>query len=439
MSLRYLIRLITAFVVRFKALLLLGILIGIAMFFALNLYKTKITDKNTERIGVSGKYAFESLPTSILNLIGEGLTRIDETGSIEAGLASSWQYSEDGKTWTFSLDENKVWQDGKKVTSDDLKYEFSDARVFRPDEKTIVFTLQNPFSPFPAVVAKSIFKKGLLGTGEWKVVKARTLSGKVEQLTLEDKSGNKKIFKFYPSEERTKLAFKLGQVDIIEKVLSPEPLNKWPNLLIEKEPDYGSFVAVFFNIQDKKLGEKTFRQALNYAIDKEKLSSDRALDSISPLSWAYNPQVKPYNYDLDRAKELYEGVPKELKNDEPIKLITIPILLSVAEKVAVDWEKLGIKTQIQVLSEIPSEYQALIAIYEIPKDPDQYAMWHSTQSSLNITHYQSPRIDKLLEDGRTQLNKEERKKIYLDFQRFLVEDSPAAFLYHPTLYTIKRK
>lgn len=439
MSLRYIFRLITAFVVRFKTILLLGILIGVAMFFLLNLYKTRIADKGTERIGISGRYTFENLPGSILNLMGEGLTKMDTAGNTEPALASGWTYSENGKVWTFTLDENKTWQDGKTIISDDLKYEFSDAQINRPDDKTIVFTLQNAFSPFPSVVSKPIFKKGLLGTGEWKVIKARILSGRVEQLTLEDKEGNRKIFKFYPTEERCKLAFKLGQVDVIEKILNPEPLNKWETLNVEKNPDYNSFVAVFFNIQDKKLGEKTFRQALNYAIDKENISENRALDSVSPFSWAYNPQVKPYDFDLDRARELYDEVPKELKDEEPIKLITIPILLPVAEKVAVDWEKLGLKVQIQVLSEIPNEYQALIAIYEIPKDPDQYAMWHSTQSNLNITHYKSPRIDKLLEDGRTQLNKEERKKIYLDFQRFLVEDSPAAFLYHPDLYTIRRK
>ena len=78
-----------------------------------------------------------------------------------------------------------------------------------------------------------------------------------------------------------------------------------------------------------------------------------------------------------------------------------------------------------------------MASQEIPADPDQYTLWHSTQST-NITGYNSPKIDKLLEDGRKISDKEERKAIYLDFQRFLVEDTPAAFLFHPTVYTIIR-
>jgi peptide/nickel transport system substrate-binding protein len=94
---------------------------------------------------------------------------------------------------------------------------------------------------------------------------------------------------------------------------------------------------------------------------------------------------------------------------------------------------------LQVISQIPSDYQAFLAIFDIPDDPDQYSMWHSTQTATNITHYQNPRIDKLLEDGRSEINIDARKKIYFDFQRFLVEDSPAAFLYYPTTYSIGRK
>ena len=80
-----------------------------------------------------------------------------------------------------------------------------------------------------------------------------------------------------------------------------------------------------------------------------------------------------------------------------------------------------------------------MATVDIPKDPDQYSLWHSTQTSTNVSRLANPRIDKLLEDGRIELDQETRKKIYLDFQRFLVEEVPAVFLYHPEYYTIKRK
>ena len=93
----------------------------------------------------------------------------------------------------------------------------------------------------------------------------------------------------------------------------------------------------------------------------------------------------------------------------------------------------------QVTSSFPDEYSAFLAIYEIPSDPDQYFLWHSTQTATNVSKYSNQRIDKLLEDGRTTTDQDERKKIYLDFQRFLLEDAPATFLVHPISYTIARK
>ncbi|MCS7092795.1 MAG: peptide-binding protein, partial [Patescibacteria group bacterium] len=78
------------------------------------------------------------------------------------------------------------------------------------------------------------------------------------------------------------------------------------------------------------------------------------------------------------------------------------------------------------------------AIYDIPLDPDQYSLWHSMQTESNISKYANPRIDKLLEDGRVTIDIQERKKIYLDFQRFLLEDAPCVFLYHPEYYSIVR-
>ena len=187
------------------------------------------------------------------------------------------------------------------------------------------------------------------------------------------------------------------------------------------------------------MSEKSIRQALVYAIDKKSFDGDRAYGPLSPTSWAYNSQVKTYGYDKLRAEELIEELDEEQIKDMEIKLLTTPVLLPTAERIALYWEAIGIKTVLQVSSGIPADYQALLVVFEIPKDPDQYSIWHSTQTATNISNYQNPRIDKLLEDGRAELTLVERSKIYLDFQRFLVEDSPAAFLYHPTSYRVNRK
>jgi peptide/nickel transport system substrate-binding protein len=236
------------------------------------------------------------------------------------------------------------------------------------------------------------------------------------------------------------LAFELGDVDQIIGILDPSPFSSWPKVKIDKTSNTGEYVAVFFDTQDKTLSDKNLRQALSYAINKGALGGERAISPISIDSWAYNPQVKPYDYDPVKAKQMVEDYETSAKTGSlSITLTTPPILLTQAESISKDWQAIGVNVSLQVISNVPSDYQAFLAIFDIPNDPDQYSIWHSTQTATNITHYQNPRIDKLLEDGRSTISIEDRKQIYLDFQRFLVEDSPAAFLYYPTNYTISRK
>lgn len=438
-NIRYFIRLTLAFINKFKGLILVGALIGIIFFFSAQVIVNLLFSKSTEKIGITGRFNAGNLPAFILEQISDGLTKIDDDGTVLPSLAESWLSSDKGKTWVFTLKENSYWQNGGRVTSENIVYEYSDVIITRPDDKTIIFELKDIFSPFPSVVSKPTFRKGLLGTGDW-TVDDITISGSyIQKLTLSDKNKNKIIYKFYPTEERAKLAYKLGEIDSIKNIFVASPLDKWGTAVISEKDDSNKVVTIFFNNQDKYLSEKVLRQALIYAIDKTSLGGKRAVSPISSNSWAFNPQVKKYNYDVGRAKDLLDELPEEHLNDVNIKLVSSPFLVNTADEIAKFWAEIGIETSVLVSSIIPGEFQAYLTVLDAPVDPDQYFIWHSTQVDSNISRYSSPRIDKLLEDGRTELSFEERRKIYLDFQRFLVEDSPAAFLYTPKAISITRK
>lgn len=424
---KYTLKIAAEFVSRFKGILLIGIGFGIVSFIFLKIAAPLLFTKKAVKIGITGRYSVEDIPSYILADVSSGLTKIGTGGEAEPAIASSWESNSDGTIWTFHLSDGQSWQDGTKVTAESIKYNFQDVKVSYPNSKTIKFELQNSFSPFPVTLSHSIFKKGLLGVGSWKASNLSLSGSYVEKITLTNKEGDRKVFKFYSNLERTKLAFKLGEVDVIYDMLDPKPFDTWKTVNISRTVSKNRFAAIFFNTE---VLDKATRQALSYTIDKKQFEEERALGPISPLSWAYNPQVKPYDYDPSKASDL-----KNLT----LKLSTTAPLIATAEKIVKNWRDLGIKVDMQVVSVIPSDYQAFLAIYDIPSDPDQYTIWHSTQTSANISKYKNPRIDKLLEEGRSQLNQEERKKIYLDFQRFLLEDAPAAFLYHPYSYTISRK
>lgn len=432
-------KLIWEFIYRFRGLLAIGVFIGIVFFLLFNFIVPLLVPKSIEKIGITGRFTTDDLPSLVLSDIGDGLTKIDGGGAAGPSIASSWESKDDGKTWIFHLNKDKKWQDGTKVGASDIKYNFTDVNIKNTDQHTVVFELKTPFSPFPTVVSKAAFKKGLLGTGKWKVSKLSLAGVYVESITLKDGDGNEKVYKFYPTEERTKLAYKLGEVTKLVDLIDPKPFDTWSNTGIGKEPNKQRFVAVFFNTQDQLFSNKSVRQALSYAIDKSKFENLRAYSSVSPDSWAYNPQVKSYDYDPGKAKEMITELSQEEKKLLEITLSTPATLLSTADQIQKDWEAVGVKVNIQVVPTKPEDYQAFLIIHDIPSDPDQYAMWHSTETTTNISKYKSARIDKLLEEGRLELDPENRKKIYLDFQRFLNEDAPAAFLYHPISYTVSRK
>jgi peptide/nickel transport system substrate-binding protein len=444
---RYFFRLIYAFLKKFKGLIIIGAFFGVGLFFLVTLISNKYLQKHSEVIGISGRYHPENLPNQILSLIGDSLTKINSNGMVEPNLAKNWETSDKGKTWLFTLNDAIVWQNGKVLTSSDISYNFSDLSAENIDEKSIKFTLKEPYSPFPSVLSSPVFLQGLIGTGKWRVTDLKIANTYVSKLTLEkdeiDEKNKKtkliKIYKFYPTEERAKLAFKLGEVNSLQSILDATPFTNWATTSVESSVNYNQIVTVFFNNKDALLSEKNIRQALYYALNKEIFDGERAISPISKNSWAFNPQVKRYAYNQDRARELIDTLPDEAKTNLKITLISASPLLSTAEKIADSWKDIGIETNVQVSSVIPTEFQAYLAVLQPPVDPDQYSLWHTTQTQTNISKYSDARIDKLLEDGRTQLYPEERRKTYLDFQRFLLEDVPALFLYYPNQYTISRK
>lgn len=318
-NLRYIFRLTKAFIIRFRAIIFAGVVLGV-VFFLISYWVTPLLiGRSTQIIGVTGRYHPDSLPKEILDMVSDGLTRVAEDGTVEPELASSWETQDKGKTWTFTLDEDIFWQDEEKVVSSDIIYEFSDVEVTRLDEKTVSFKLQEPFSPFPLVVSKPTFKKGLLGTGNWKVEKMSLAGSFVSEITIKNVSEtdgkrnilNKKIiYKFYPTEDMTRLAYKLGEIDVVAKSFTSSPFASWPTAKVEGEVNKNQIVVIFFNNADKYLSDKSLRQALIYAIDKSVFDGERATSPIAPNSWAINPQVKRYDYDTQRAKELIDEFPE---------------------------------------------------------------------------------------------------------------------------------
>lgn len=446
---RFYFRFIKAFVAKHYLPLLLGITVAVLSFFTLPKLLLAIPQfRTTQHIGLVGRYTISDLPSGILSKIGIGLTVISKDLEPGPGLAKSWTISEDGKTVTFDLNTNLSWQDGSTIVSSDIKYVFKDAEISYPTSSQIVFKLQDPYSPLPALVSRPVFKTvtnlnrhKIIGTGSY-AIKSYTQNGKLlDTLTLAPtKTANQLpyiTYHFYASPQQARTAFKLGFLHEISDLPDPQDLSTWPNAEIISVVQKDRYVAALFNTDDPFFAGaegKNLRLALAYATTKP--TEDRASGPIPDTSWAYFPDTKKYATDLTRAKELLKSV-KQLPSK--ITILTLPAYFDSAEGLKRDWEQLGLSVEILSQPDIVSGFQVSLVAQAIPVDPDQYIFWHSTQEATNLTRIKNPRVDKLLEDGRKTWDFDARKKIYQDFQKYLVEEVPAIFLYHPTSYTVIRK
>lgn len=396
------------------------------------------TPKDTTRIGRVGKYTLETFPGDIQALLSSGLVSITPDGMVNPELAKSWEVKDEGRSYIFYLDEGIRWHDGSPLKPEDISYNFKDVEVELADN-SITYKLKEPFSPFLSAVSQPIIKKSKLGTGDFRLTKTQISSGVLQSLTLESQN-EKRIYKFYPTETSSLTAYKLGEIDKIEKLsFIPSDIRNDQSNIIEDDKNVSNQQSVlFFNNNDSLLTSKPIRQALAYAIKDKTFGGERSLSPIDKSSWAYNQLVKTYDYDPDRAKNLF-GQDVQDPSSIKLELKTMLQYLDVAEQIADSWrDTLGVQVEVKVVSSITSDYQIMLTDFTPPVDPDQYTIWHSTQAT-NFTNFSNLKIDKLLEDGRRTSDQKLREEIYEDFQRFLLEDSPAVFLFKSSSYTLSRK
>lgn len=436
-KLRFLLRFLSAVIKKQYKLVFIGLILGGLSFFLIPKVLYLIPQaQRTVKIGIVGQFSLDNLPPIILDDISVGLTKTNESGEAIPAISESWNTSDEGKSFTFNVDsDDLLWHDNKIFEVKDINYNFKDITISASDNE-ITFNLKEPFSPFPIILSKPLFRKGLIGLGNYKVKKIINQGKFVQSISLtafKDKSLPNKLYHFYPSENDLITGFNLGEIDEASGIFDTNGISSGKNIVISKNIMNNAFLALYFDTSKPAFSDKSYRQALAYSIKKE--SGDiRALTPINPRSFAYNPDVKPYKQDVTNAKKL---IGEGSEATEKIVISTLPQYRTMAEEIVNDWKEINVSAEVKIVSIVPEDFDALLIAREIPADPDQYYFWHSTQAG-NLSKFKNPRIDKLLEDGRKTFDKEERKSIYFDFQRFLTEESPAVFLSHPVTYSIIR-
>ncbi|OGD89737.1 hypothetical protein A3D07_03855 [Candidatus Curtissbacteria bacterium RIFCSPHIGHO2_02_FULL_42_15] len=427
-----------AYISRYRIWILLFFVFVSVATLGFKIFWQRISQTNVLSIGYVGTYKLENIPTNVLALATDSLVKVDKSGKPQSAMASHWTTADDGKKYIVFLKDNLKWHDDTQVDAKDISLAVSGVSITALNNKAIEFDLKTPLVSFLQTLDKPVFKtNSFYGTGQFRIVHISKVEDIVKEVKLTPKNKNlpRVEIKFYPTQSQALEALKIGEVKVAT-VSEASDLQSWPNLEVERTLDETEALTIFYNNDDPLLSSKELRQALNYAINRQEFDGVLAQSPIYPSSWAFNRTVKGYDYNSGKAKEL---VSKSQIENPTITLTVGPALEEIADRIKNDWEAISVKVVIKKEKTVPSEFQALLAINELPRDPDQYALWHSTQSTTNITKYKNVRVDKLLEDARITKEEDKRKDLYFEFQKVLTEDAPVAFLYYPYKYRVVYK
>ena len=143
-------------------------------------------------------------------------------------------------------------------------------------------------------------------------------------------------------------------------------------------------------------------------------------------------------------------------NDETTRLsLTLrtsntPLFARVAEAISADWRSAGVDVVVEQYEQSdlvqgvirPREFEALLFGLDMSRSHDLYPFWHSSQQNdpgLNISQYTNITVDDLLETARLEQNPVTREESLSEASDIIVSESPAIFLFQPTLVYVVSK
>lgn len=391
---------------------------------------------NLISLGFIGTYQEYDLPSEVTRLLSQGLVKEDANGHVKGNLVSGWETNNDATIFKFKLKDGLKWIDGSSFRPEDLMFSIPNVLVTIPDEKDIQFNLKESYSPLPSLLAKPVLKKGsIIGTGPYKLAKVEKSRIFITKLMLkpQDSSLPSVTIRFYPNEKVAATGFNLGEVQALFGFSNSKTFLDNPKVGILQKTDYSKIVTVLFQTKDSLLSNRSLRQAL--AFSAPKISGEELADNpYPPALWAYDPNSKRYLDNPEEAKAALERGKSSVSDEkfhQELILTATQNLEDVGNRLIGAWKSLGFNAKLRIESGIPQNFQSLLITQSIPVDPDQYFLWHATQEKTNLAKYDSKRVDKDLEDGRKLILEEDRKAKYFDFQKTLLEDVPAVFLYFP--------
>lgn len=423
----------------------------------------------------------ETPAITVTDQIFDTLTSTDNDMNVGPGIAESWdQISE--TSYKFKIKEGIKFHNGEVLTAEDVKFSLdravassyvsyivnfiSDVEV--EDEYTVIVNTFEPYAPIlmnlahpsAAIVCKSVveadpdsLKTKPIGSGPYKFVEWKQ-GDSVKLEAFEDyylgaPLTKNLVMRVIPENAQRSIALETGEIDIaydlsvndIDKVKANDKLDVLTT-------NTSSVTYVSFNVEKAPFNDIRVRQAFAHAIDKELIietllygQGSVANSVISEVVFGGVKDLEGLGYDPELAKELLKeaGVKEGTEftivvNDNQLRIETCQVLQGFLNDV-------GIKLKIEVLEfgsliEKTTKKQHELAFFAwvtstSDADYTYYPLFHSSMHGApgNRSFYNNPEVNKLIEAGRTNVNYDERAKIYKEIAEVLAEEVPSLPLF----------
>lgn len=241
-----------------------------------------------------------------------------------------------------------------------------------------------------------------------------------------------------------------------------------PNLNVLQYQDFG-YYYIAFNLREGRIySDKNLRKAFTMCIDHQRTvqvategQGVPVKANVPPASWAFNADLPDYVLDVTAAKGLIESSGWTLGGDgvyqKDGERLSTDLYVRAGQPQRVAFAQLArdqllecgininvveadFSTVLLPLLSFPNNFDTYFGGWSSSTDPDDFSIFHSSKivtrerpDDNNFPGWDNAEADRLLEEGRTTLDQDERRRIYLEFQEVINEDVPYYFLWSDQL------
>ena len=424
----------------------------------------------------SAYFSFE-----VLENVFDTLVEPDENLEMRPALAASWDITPDQLTWTFHLRNGVTFHDGSPLTADDVVYSYrriidqklanadklsAVTNVVAADPSTVGITVKQPTPNLltnlggfkgMAIVQRRNVESGQIGShpiGTGPFVFQSQKSG--DSIVLKANPGywggpprvSGVTFRFIPEPSTALSALQAGEIDWTDSIPAQRVAQLKDDdsvrLAVTPSNDYW-YLAL--NEARKPWNDVRVRQAIAYAIDRDAIVQATSYGTATANQLAIpngNPWYTPYHRyrrDIEQARRLLQQAGAAPQKLDMLVTSQYPQTVTAAQIVADNLAPLAITVNIRTVDfatwldeQNSGNFDMLMMGWLGNIDPDDfyYAQQHTNQTS-NAQKFSNPDVDRLLDAGRVETNRNVRLDDYARAATIIADQASYIYLYNPSV------